>query len=334
MNGIHGVVLSNKPAGFPDLWPMRSVALFQYPSFLFDKNRKELWNPLIRRRLVNRPEERVRLCLIEYLTRCAGWSPHRITTEVPVALQRSDTPNRADILCYDDQFRPALLIECKAETVQITEQTGQQIGRYNTQIKAPWLMISNGRHDFFFELRDGEIITHSTQPGIITPAAPRPPVQDFDYWSARGFAGRDAGPELRKWLYNVLPGFWSGRAVIPDVSDPVYLSLDPLPDGLAIDHYYRIYSYDPQTRIAFTWISTPPGGTRVVIILNRSGKNQALLVVNPELLLSGQSPNTLLFSRKGEKALNLQVYISADLFFGTTGFQWIGKLAEVMLELQ
>ena len=313
---------------------MKSVALFQYPHIVFEKGLKKLWNPMQHKRLANRPEERVRLQLIEYLTLCAGWSPHRITTEIPVSLAISDTPNRADILCYDDYFNPRLLIECKAESVRISEKTGQQIGRYNTKIGAPYLMVSNGRTDYFFEVLNGNIKNCSQRPEHIQPKKePSESTNSFDYWSHRGFSGHDASPELRKWLHDFLPVFWKDSSDITTLGDPIYLQLAPLPNKLAIDQYYRIFDTQKGSRIAFTFLSTPHGGTRIVAILNRSGHNIGLIVINPELVWSGQSPNSFVYNHQGEQAFDLNTHLSNELFFAKTADDWVNQLAEIVLGL-
>lgn len=313
---------------------MKSVALFRYPHVVLDKGQKKLWNPIQRKRLANRPEERVRLQIIDYLTQIAGWSPHRITTEIPVSLAISDTPNRADILCYDGDFNPQLLIECKAESVRISEKTGEQIGRYNTRIKSPHLMASNGRTDFFFEVLNGKIEIRTDLPDLIRPQNASAESQlDFEFWSHRSFVGFDASPELRKWLHDFLPAFWTDNTVMSNLSDPLYLQIAPLPNKLAIDHYYRVFDYNKDYRLAFTFLATPYGGTRIIVILNQSGSNTALLVINPELLLGGQKPNSFIFNHQGEQPLDLQSHLSNELFFSVADNHWIERLADLMLEL-
>lgn len=313
---------------------MKSVALFQYPHIVFEKGHRKLWNPIQRKRLVNRPEERVRLQLIEYLTLLAGWSPHRITTEIPVSLAISDTPNRADILCYDDDFNPRLLVECKAESVHINEKTGQQIGRYNTKICAPHLMVSNGRIDYFFEVINGSIKNCSQKPEyILAQKEPSQSTKSFDYWSHRGFAGHDASPELRKWLNDFLPVFWKDSTDVSNLGDPLYLQLAPLPNNLAIDQYYRIFDTEKGSRIAFTFLSTLHGGTRIGCILNQSGHNTGLIVINPELVWSGQSPNSFVYNQQGEQAFDLNTHISNELFFTQADDDWVIRLAKIVLGL-
>ncbi len=110
---------------------MRSIAARHFPRVVFRDGQKLLWNPILKKAYINRPEERVRLRIMESLLLDAGWSPHRVTFELPVNLKRDEASKRADILCYNHDFEPVLLIECKAENVPISEKTSLQITRYN-----------------------------------------------------------------------------------------------------------------------------------------------------------------------------------------------------------
>ncbi len=139
---------------------MRSIAARHFPRVVFRDGQKLLWNPILKKAYINRPEERVRLRIMESLLLDAGWSPHRVTFELPVNLKRDEASKRADILCYNHDFEPVLLIECKAENVPISEKTSLQITRYNSKIRAPYLMMSNGITDYFFSSGKGSSPEH------------------------------------------------------------------------------------------------------------------------------------------------------------------------------
>jgi len=71
----------------------------------------ELWSPIQKQWVKNRPEERIRLRLIEYFLYECGISRNYIATEVPLELQKA-TRGRADIVCFDSNHQPPCLIEC------------------------------------------------------------------------------------------------------------------------------------------------------------------------------------------------------------------------------
>jgi len=51
---------------------------------------------------------------------------------------------RADILIYDSELNPSVLVECKAPDVPIVHKTFVQVSAYNIACKVPWLMVTNG----------------------------------------------------------------------------------------------------------------------------------------------------------------------------------------------
>ena len=51
---------------------------------------------------------------------------------------------RADVVAYGRDQRPALLAECKAPGVAITQATFDQLARYNAVLAAPVLVVDNG----------------------------------------------------------------------------------------------------------------------------------------------------------------------------------------------
>lgn len=51
---------------------------------------------------------------------------------------------RTDILVYNSQGKPMVLVECKAPSVPITSRVFEQIGLYNLTHHVPWLIVTNG----------------------------------------------------------------------------------------------------------------------------------------------------------------------------------------------
>lgn len=87
------------------------------------------------------PEEWVRQHLIGHLVHELGYPPSTIAIEKKVDI--NGMPKRFDALIYH-KGTPAILIECKAPNVPLTESVFHQACRYNTQLKAPMTILSNG----------------------------------------------------------------------------------------------------------------------------------------------------------------------------------------------
>ena len=109
-------------------------------------NRRMVFCYVRKRWLVLQPEEFVRQLLLHFLIGDMKYNRNRITVERGVAV--NGDPKRTDILVFDVDMRPFLLIECKAPKVPLSTGTFRQAAHYNGAIKVPYLMISNGRESY------------------------------------------------------------------------------------------------------------------------------------------------------------------------------------------
>ena len=107
-------------------------------SFIFDSFRKKYV------RLT--PEEWVRQNFIMFLVDDKKYSPALITVEAAVKV--NGNPQRADLVVFDRKGNRALVAEFKAPEVKISQQTFDQIVRYNMQLKVKFLIVSNGMEHY------------------------------------------------------------------------------------------------------------------------------------------------------------------------------------------
>jgi type I site-specific restriction endonuclease len=94
------------------------------------------------------PEELVRQKLLHYLTTVKKCPNGLLQVEIGFTYNRR--MYRADVVVYDRYVKPLLIAECKAPDVKITQETFEQIARYNLILKVPYLLITNGQQHFFF----------------------------------------------------------------------------------------------------------------------------------------------------------------------------------------
>lgn len=135
-----------------------------------------LFNPVLRKSYIPRPEERVRLSFIDMLLTEELFPAARIGFEVPVDALHADSATRADIVLYDEDFKPWMLVECKAPGVPVTEATAIQAAQYNRRLNAPWVVLTNGTQ---------VVVAGDARAPLDAPPVPRP--QSVAYWLARGF---------------------------------------------------------------------------------------------------------------------------------------------------
>mgnify|MGYP001018306423 CR=1 FL=1 len=55
---------------------------------------------------------------------------------------------RYDLLIYNTQGKPVMIVECKAPGIEINQQVFDQAGRYNNMHKAGLLLVTNGIKHF------------------------------------------------------------------------------------------------------------------------------------------------------------------------------------------
>ena len=115
-------------------------------SFIFDSLRKNYV------RLT--PEEWVRQNFVQFLIAEKNYSVSLITVEAAVKV--NGNPQRADLVVFDRSGNPALVAEFKAPEIKISQQTFDQIVRYNMQLKVKFLIVSNGLDHFCCQINYAE----------------------------------------------------------------------------------------------------------------------------------------------------------------------------------
>ncbi|HPG99996.1 MAG TPA: type I restriction enzyme HsdR N-terminal domain-containing protein [Tenuifilaceae bacterium] len=94
------------------------------------------------------PEEWVRQHLIRYLCDFKNVPTGLIGVEVAFLL--NGVNHRADVVVYGRVGKPLVVVECKAADVELSESTVDQVVRYNSYFKAPYLVITNGIKHYTF----------------------------------------------------------------------------------------------------------------------------------------------------------------------------------------
>jgi hypothetical protein len=119
-------------------------------SYIFDIIRKKY--------ILLTPEEIVRQNFLDYLIQEKKYSKNLIKLESAIKYNALD--KRSDILVYDSDGLPFLLVECKAASVSLSQRTIEQASRYNLTVQARYLCITNGQKTFCFELNSNSKSYH------------------------------------------------------------------------------------------------------------------------------------------------------------------------------
>lgn len=117
---------------------------------------EEVWDPLRKKAVALTHEERVRQWFIGVLHQECGMPFHMMGSEVGLKygseLRKKDF--RADIVVWDRNLRPAVIVECKRPEVELTGEVLEQALRYNMVTGAPWVVITNGKATYVW--KDGK----------------------------------------------------------------------------------------------------------------------------------------------------------------------------------
>lgn len=128
---------------------------FPEPSFKLKKEgeKRYIFDSIRRTWILLTEEEWVRQNFVAYLIKTLGYPETLIALEKEISL--NGLKKRFDILVYNREHQPWLLVECKAPTVVLTENVLQQALRYNLSVPVGFIVITNGTNTTAWEKKDG-----------------------------------------------------------------------------------------------------------------------------------------------------------------------------------
>jgi len=104
--------------------------------------RKLIFDNIRKKYVVLTPEEWVRQHFIRFLTEEMHYPASLISVEL--FLKLNNTSRRSDVVVFDKNGKPLMIIECKAPAVPLSQATFDQVARYNLKMKVSYLLITNG----------------------------------------------------------------------------------------------------------------------------------------------------------------------------------------------
>jgi len=125
-----------------------------FPTYSFKIKSKEnkpyIWDEIRKKYLLLTPEEWVRQHTVQYLIQEKKYSPDWMAIEKQFSI--NNIHKRADIVVFNKKMLPYIIVECKAPNVKITQETFDQIARYNLALDAKYLMLTNGLQHFYCQM--------------------------------------------------------------------------------------------------------------------------------------------------------------------------------------
>ena len=130
----------------------------EYPKYQFKIKKEDktefIFDAFRKRWVVLTPEEWVRQNMLQYLTGIKKYPAKLIAIEKEISL--GELKKRCDIVVYNRNALPWMIIECKEMNAPLNSKTLDQILRYHITLPATYLVITNGSYCFGFEKKDGQ----------------------------------------------------------------------------------------------------------------------------------------------------------------------------------
>jgi hypothetical protein len=104
----------------------------------------------------------VRQNFIQYLIQVLNYPDAMIAVEK--SLELNGMKRRFDLLVYDTDHQPWMLVECKATTVSLGQPVLDQVLRYNISIPVPYLIITNGTETRGWRKEEGMLFDLEAMP--------------------------------------------------------------------------------------------------------------------------------------------------------------------------
>ena len=125
-----------------------------FPGYSFrfknSENKRLIFDVIRKKFVVYQPEEWVRQHVVQYLTIDKKYPYSHINVEKQLII--NSLRKRYDIVVYNPDGSIQVLVECKAPTIKITKKVFDQIASYNMDLRANYLMVTNGLDHFFCQM--------------------------------------------------------------------------------------------------------------------------------------------------------------------------------------
>lgn len=142
------------------------MILIEYPKPDFKmalrNNQPHIFDGLRKKWLLLQDEEWVRQNFVQYLLQVMRYPAALIALEKEIEL--GELKKRFDILVYDLDHRPWMLVECKAPQIPMNEQVLHQILRYHISMPATYLILTNGNHHYGWQKQGGQLVEMDSLP--------------------------------------------------------------------------------------------------------------------------------------------------------------------------
>ncbi|MBO5956203.1 MAG: type I restriction enzyme HsdR N-terminal domain-containing protein [Bacteroidales bacterium] len=115
-----------------------------------EDNKTKVFDPIRKIYCALTPEEEVRQKMLYYLVEVKKYPAGLIAVEYSIKV--NNLPKRCDIVVFNKDAKPKMIVECKAESVAITQKVLDQAVRYYSGLNAEYLVLTNGKTMFCYHI--------------------------------------------------------------------------------------------------------------------------------------------------------------------------------------
>jgi hypothetical protein len=115
-----------------------------------EDNKTKVFDPIRKIYCALTPEEEVRQKMLYYLVEVKKYPAGLIAVEYSIKVNA--LPKRCDIVVFNKEAKPKMIVECKAEYVPITQKVLDQAIRYYSGLNAEYLVLTNGKTMFCYHI--------------------------------------------------------------------------------------------------------------------------------------------------------------------------------------
>ena len=114
------------------------------------ENKLYIFDIIRKKYVVLTPEEWVRQNFMNFLITDKKYPKSLIAIEKQ--LKFNNLAMRTDILIFNKLGQPDIIVECKSPDIKISQETFDQIARYNLKLNANFLIVTNGLQHYYCKL--------------------------------------------------------------------------------------------------------------------------------------------------------------------------------------
>lgn len=117
---------------------------------IIEDGKTKVFDPIRKIYCALTPEEQVRQKILYYLVEQKKYPSGLIAVEYSIKV--NTLSKRCDIVVFNKETKPMMIVECKAESVPITQKVLDQAIRYYSGLNVNYILLTNGKTMYCYNI--------------------------------------------------------------------------------------------------------------------------------------------------------------------------------------